>query len=95
MQDGAICGFKYFDLDNPKAISVEIAGRISSKLEIFLDEGFVNIIGTIDRNNGNAEIMEYKTKLKSVSGVQPLYFRFLGEGKLDFISFELLGGETD
>ncbi len=95
MQDGAVCGFKYFSLDNTKEISVEIAGLVSGKLEISVDESFVNIIGTIDINKENAEIMEYETKLKSVSGVQPLYFRFLGEGKLDFISFELLGGETN
>ncbi len=90
MQDGAVAGFKYFDLSQTSEISIDIKihGKMGEKdgFEIATDENFTDVIGRVyfkNQENGRAE-------LNKREGSQALYFKYLGEAKVDFLRFELI-----
>ena len=90
MKDGSVAGFKYFDFMDTVCIRVEITG--SAKGTFFVSE-------VKDFSVHNADIMididspdmiqTYGAHLRIEDGVKPLYFKFEGEGYIDFISFSI------
>lgn len=80
--NGATAGFKYFEFDGARKISVKLCGSASG------------IIAVSDGEKIVAEIAVKPCKLRTVysaglnieNGVRPLYFTFNGKGKFDFIS---------
>ena len=86
ISNGTVVGFKYFDFDNLTKISVSVMGE-SGKVVISTRDGLT--IATIDFEK-SASWKSYTTMAaKTVKGVEPLYFTFIGEGKYCFKSFTL------
>ncbi len=86
MGDGAVAGFKYFDLTNTSKITVELRGRASGTLLISGTEtgapaAMVTVTPDASRHTVSAPL--------NLSGVSALYFRFEGKGAFDFYSFTL------
>jgi hypothetical protein len=94
MKNGAVAGFKYFnfDEDKPSSISVKIKGSGNGKIMVYTelnpfekgDES--NLVAKIDIKAVET-ISEMNSIITNVTGVKALYFQYLGEGYLDFISF--------
>jgi hypothetical protein len=86
--DGAIAGFKYFDIQNTDHIGVTIRGNARGKMCVY------------NRLSGQclAKIEIFPCKEKTLfmapfqgnAGKQALYFIFHGKGKMDFVSFRLI-----
>ena len=88
MRDGSVAGFKYFDLQSPSSIHVSGGGNCDGKLEVSLTPDFDRVIAQIQAQFTGSRVW-MSAPLAEVRGVQPLYFRFTGEGAMDFFAFEL------
>lgn len=88
MQDGSVAGFKYFNIEGADKISIEIDGTANGEMLVSEKEDFSVINARISVKEG----MDIgATELKIKDGVRPLYFKFIGSGKLNFYAFQLQG----
>lgn len=87
MCDGAVAGFKYFDLTETKEIIVNIKGKAEGVLHISTEEYGVPAaeIPVVS----SRKLQSLHASLKARAGRQPLFFKFKGKGSFDFVSFEL------
>jgi hypothetical protein len=92
MSDGAVAGFKYFDLDRPDQIAVEIRGKAQGMIIVSTDSRFDNCLSGIpvDLKTKTKAFGTYSAKCETVSGVYPLFFKFSGIGSVDFWAFRLI-----
>ncbi|MCR5491573.1 MAG: family 43 glycosylhydrolase [Bacilli bacterium] len=86
MGDGAVAGFKYFDLTGTKKVSIKIKGSAKGTVEVLNEEkgepvAKIEVFPCREKTSYGAEI--------SLSGKQALYFRFKGKGKFDFFTLTL------
>ena len=87
MCDGAVAGFKYFNLSKTRMVRINIKGRA---------EGTV-LIRTSEKGKAIAEISVkpckemhgFSTKLPGLGEKEALFFCFQGKGSFDFFSFDL------
>ena len=88
MRDGAVAGFKYFDIRGVKAVSVELSGTAEGEFLLSDTSGFQTISARIPLKliDGRAE---FRADCALNSGEQALYFKFCGVGSVDFHSFLL------
>jgi len=87
IKDGSLAGFKYFLFDKENYISVKVRGKASGILKVFTEEtgepiGKIVVIPSDDWT-------DYGTEVKELEGKKALYFKYEGEGSLDFYSFTL------
>lgn len=89
---GSTAGFRYFRFaGDAQRISVEIKGnprgvlRVSTDLSAFDD----NIAAEIPLSPCKKEFTSFSGGLKNLEGDYPLYFRYEGKGRFDFMSFTL------
>ena len=87
MCDGAVAGFKYFDLTDTCEISVSVKGRATGTLYVRTEEKGDPVAAIAISPCG--ELKEYGAVIKTSQGKQALYFTFEGKGSFDFISFTL------
>lgn len=89
MCDGAVAGFKYFDLKDTTGISVNIKGKANGTLTCKdgdgLDSKILCEIPISPARNG----ADFKASLSGTKDKQALFFSFKGSGSFNFISFEL------
>lgn len=86
MRDGATAGFKYFDMQNPKRISVTVRGDSGTVLVRTSPEKQPIAVIRIDKAK---KWRTFSANLPPLVGKTALYFTFMGEGKMDFLSFAL------
>lgn len=91
MRDGAVAGFKYFDFAKaaPEKIMTEIRGTAEGSLCVYMDEACTKGIAQIPVSLNNKE--EYCGAMADISAPKEqtaLYFRYEGEGYIDFRSFQ-------
>jgi len=87
MRNGAVAGFKYFDLTgHPEELVMETKGA-EGKMGVYLDENCSEKIAEIEQkgNGGKGVLTLPETDLSRAA----LYFRYEGEGVLDFHAFRL------
>ena len=92
MRDGAVAGFKYFDISCPVCIRIKLKGE---------GEGKVLVSDNIDFEKAivipvKAEKKEHNFISKDVLEVKEhtaLYFKYQGKGKIDFWEFEFIKKE--
>ncbi|MBQ7586451.1 MAG: family 43 glycosylhydrolase [Lachnospiraceae bacterium] len=93
IRDGAIIGFKYFELKDLKRIAIRTKGYGRGIIEIYAapkDEPMNRkLIGSIPVSSTNAYIRS-ETDVNAGDGVYALYFIFRGESNLNFLDFELI-----
>ncbi len=88
MTDGSYVGFKYFDFLGNDTIILNLIPSCKAEIEIYtdLDEkpcGHAIIEGS------DCPISSFIVKTSIKKGIAPLYFKYLGDGSCNFISFEL------
>ena len=88
MRDGAVAGFKYFLLGKASALEVEVGGNGKGTMEVSLVPDFSSLAGAIPISvSGKKEC--FQGSFSAPAGTFPLYFRYLGEGAIQFHSFTL------
>lgn len=88
MRDGAVAGFKYFRFGDEKCISLAVSGVCSGTVEVSHTPGFKAVIARIPVSaKGKQENAE--GAFAPQEGTQPLYFRYTGEGAMNFHTFEM------
>ena len=88
MRDGAVAGFKYFQMGEADQIGVEIRGNGSGAVEVSHDPAFQQVISTIPVSPKDGKQWEC-APLTAEKGRKALYFRYCGSGSIDFIAFDL------
>lgn len=88
MRDGAVAGFKYFGFGGEKRISLTVSGVCSGIVEVSHTPDFKAVIARIPVSaKGKQENAE--GAFAPQEGTQPLYFRYTGEGAMNFHTFEM------
>lgn len=86
--NGAVAGYKYFDLNAPKSIELEIRGSEGTVM-ISTDEAGEHVVASVDCSSTK----EWKTITadfeKEVTGKTALFVRYIGSESIDFLSFTL------
>lgn len=85
MRDGAVAGFKYFNLQGIRSITVRCRGS-AGVLEISTAADFGEIVGTAELTESAMDILA-EAAVEIADGVRPLYFRYKGKGVIDFCAF--------
>ncbi len=88
MQDGAAAGFKYFMTGEADRIDIEVRGDGKGFFEVSDDRKFDHICAKIPVHGSDAPV-KYTAVFAAEEGIRPLFFRFSGEGAVDFIAFTL------
>lgn len=88
MRDGAEAGFKYFGFGGEKRISLTVSGVCSGTVEVSHTPDFKAVIARIPVS-AKVEQVNLEGVFAPQKGTQPLYFRFTGEGAMDFHTFEM------
>lgn len=88
MRDGAVAGFKYFQMKGASEIILEVQGAASGELQVSEapDFSIINAQIPVELNGLGRECSGH---LQIEDGVKALYIRFCGKGSLNFHSFEL------
>lgn len=89
MQDGAVAGFKYFDFQVATKLEVKVSGDGKGMISVSQDKEFRELCCEIPVNCSNKE-MAFSKNAKFNKGVRPLYFRYQGDGFIDFTGFTLI-----
>ena len=84
IRDSTDIGFKYFDLQGKKKLTVSTRGKASGSLEIRIGAVLAGIIAI----NPSDSWIESSTEIE-YTGVAPLYFCYVGSGWTDFKAFSL------
>jgi hypothetical protein len=85
--DGAVAGFKYFQLRNTARIAITVRGSARGTVSVCGEPGggaFAEI--PVSPSDGWTV---FASPMDVPDGVKPLYFRFCGTGSLDFLEFAL------
>lgn len=89
MRGGATAGFKYFDCQNVKKISVTVKGGAQNAAFVIFTDFSAEPIGKIPLGASDAP-RAYEAEINLPNGVTALYFKYSGEGAVDFEGFEFL-----
>ncbi len=95
MRDGAIAGYKYFDMKDTTKVTVKVRGQGNGAFKVFtaLKENTISPDETTLVSEINLEPKEgwteFSAEMNIGDGVKALYFRYCGEGAVDFDSFTL------
>lgn len=88
LRNGFYVGYKYFDFDGLKQISVSVRGKGKGVVEVYTspDKAPVCKIAV----EGKDSWTRFVGNSESIDGTKPLYFRYVGKGALQFNEFELI-----
>ncbi len=95
MRDGAVAGYKYFDMGKARGLSVEVSGSANGVFRVYCDEAFCHLVAEVPIDVHGREVKECSAKLgreKLTADVVPLYFKYVGQGKLNFYGFSFRAG---
>ena len=87
MCDGAVAGYKYFDLSATKEICINICGNARGTVYIRTRENEKPVAEI--RIRASRERKEFSAKLASLGKKEALFFCYEGKGSFDFHSFDL------
>ena len=87
MCDGALAGFKYFDLSETKEIAVMIKGHAEGILYVRTSETG-EAVAAITVSSSKV-LKEFKAAMRPCGSKEALFFTFEGKGSFDFVSFTL------
>ena len=88
MQDGSVAGFKYFDIEAVTGIGVTVSGSGRGVMQVSVTPGFEKCCAEIPVQPEEQE-KTFTGTIQLEQGVTALYFRYQGEGRLNFWSFAL------
>lgn len=88
MRDGAVAGFKYFNLGKANEIVVEVRGHAEGIFEVSTDCDFRITAAEIPIDVRGIKV-SFRSAFVADERIGPLYFRFRGSGAADFLAFTL------
>lgn len=89
MCDGAVAGFKYFDLSDTAEICINIRGNAKGKVTVKdSDSENASVLSEIDVS-GAGKGKQFSSRLTGTKDHQALFFSYEGKGTFQFLSFEL------
>lgn len=88
MRDGAVTGFKYFEMAEPVDMTVWVNGRGKGCMRVSDTADFEKSV-CIPVEVAAQEISSFHAKLPEFRGKSALYFRYEGEGYVNFFQFGL------
>ena len=88
MKQGAVAGFKYFEMGYADQIKITVRGIAEGKMQVSDNRDFANICAEIKIHSKDKEWHGYSGRLVVNKGRKALFFRFSGKGTIDFLSFE-------
>ena len=88
MRDCSVAGFKYFDFRGLRRVTVTVGGTAEGKIQISTVPDFSAVFGEIVVSI-NGKPRDFVAEAKIPDGVHALYFRYLGTGVINFVSFDL------
>lgn len=94
MKNGAVAGFKYFEMGEADQIGITIQGNAKGIMQVSDKSDFGNICAEIEVSSRTKEMHTYKGALNISRGKRALFFRFQGEGTVDFHFFELMKNQN-
>ena len=87
MTDGAVAGFKYFEITETAKVSVTVRGKGEGSFAIST-ELFGEPVATIPVDSAT-QWRDFTADINIKEGIRALYFRYIGEGAFDFKEFTL------
>lgn len=88
MRDGSVAGFKYFEMCDASEVQITLRGEAAGIMQVSNSESFNTLCASIEVTL-NRQTAVFGGTLKTEQGKCAFYFRFVGKGFVDFISFEL------
>jgi hypothetical protein len=88
MQDGSVAGFKYFNIQDAKVVRIKVSGKGLGVVQVSAFPDFSKVECEIPVRPEEAEKM-FSGALNLERNKCPLYFRYQGQGYINFWSFEL------
>ena len=88
MRDGAVAGFKYFRMGAAAKIRIVIRGKANGTMQVATDPDFQYIAANLPVRNLKGK-KTIRSRFSAPKGVMPLFFRYRGEGSIDFLAFML------
>lgn len=88
MRDGAVAGFKYFEITESLDITIQLNGNGKGEMQV-ADALDFNKSVNIPVKVNSQELKCFHVKLPKMHGKAALYFRYKGEGSVNFFQFEL------
>ncbi len=85
--DGAVVGYKYFDLTDTKTIRLNIKGNASGTVSICTEEYGAPIAKI--QVEPTRSTKGFTADISAATGVLPLFFKFEGKGAFNLYSFDL------
>ena len=94
MRNGAVAGFKYFDIRELKTVSVELSGAAEGEFLLSDRPDFQTVSARIQLKltGGRAE---FHAPCAMADGERALYFKFCGKGSVHFRFFSLKGDQNE
>ena len=91
MRDGSAAGFKYFQMGKANYVSVEVKGDAAGKIQVSDQKDFSEIHAEIPIRVAAGITKCFGGEPRIEKGIKALFFRYKGEGAVDFLAFELKG----
>ena len=94
MRNGAVAGFKYFDIRELKTVSVELSGAAEGEFLLSDRPDFQTVSARtqLKLTGGRAE---FHAPCAMADGERALYFKFCGKGSVHFHFFSLKGDQNE
>ena len=89
MQDGAVAGFKYFDIQDLSNATVELRGKAEGELFLSDTPDFQTVAALFPVCLNTSKSTRLLAPCTLPNGRRALYFKFQGRGRVDFLAFEL------
>ena len=88
MRDGAVAGFKYFEITDPTEIGICLNGNGNGEMLVSNTADFKESVH-IPISVSSQKWQYFNTELSEIHGNAALYFKYEGEGSINFFQFEL------
>jgi arabinoxylan arabinofuranohydrolase len=89
MENGAVAGFKYFKMEGADELSITIRGEAKGEMQVSDKKDFSSLNTAIAVEVHGRAWREFAAPFKIEKGEKALYFRFTGNGSMDFAAFQL------
>lgn len=89
LRNGSVAGFKYFDMQQAENIRVAVAGHGDGYMQVACTPDFSHLIAELPVSV-EGSVNNVQGPLEPLTGTKPLYFRYYGQGYIDFYAFELI-----
>jgi hypothetical protein len=96
IRDGAVIGYKYFDFEGIRSISLKVRGKAKGTFIVLCAPRFgraafedARVVGAVPCVVSGAEWTDLRGSVTIPDGVYALYLHFEGEGSVDLLQFEL------